>query len=137
MSPSSTPRRKTRSNKRPRPAAWLAQAELAPGSAETRRVELVALGAPRDRDDLEALVRILVGHLASPVDDVRPEQVPFDTRCGFVGDRSGIWSWAEPLGDRRPRFVVVGDTLHALSVVDILGQDPQAWPRREIEAHRS
>jgi hypothetical protein len=100
--------------------------------------QLKTYPAPHDKQSLQQL-KLIIQELAlveqSSGRAFMPEldDIPSDQRCGFAGDRSAIWSWAEPRANRRPRYVLCGQDPLALEVVDIYNLDPQQWPRNVVE----
>lgn len=99
--------------------------------------KLEQMPEPRQALDLEPIaqaLRVLALAMEGLERDfvVQPHTIPADNRCSWVGSRANIWSWAEPRGDRRPRFVLCGEDPLQLRVVDVLGLLPSEWPRSEI-----
>jgi hypothetical protein len=101
----------------------------------------------RDLDDLlKALSDSANRSLADAVDalgaaGISLSRLPVDDRCDDDFDHKGVWSWAEPMAEHhnRPRYVLVGKTLHDLRVCDIsqlAENDPlrhQVWLADELD----
>ena len=93
----------------------------------------IAMAPPRDQYDLQDLCTLL--RLRSWAGATAPtlDELPTDDRCGFTGSRRDIWSWATPLPDRRPRYLLVGTAVDDLRLIDIYALAPDEWPRRAVE----